>query len=140
MSRIRLSDWAAAATSAVFGAVTGVLLGSTTLAVVGALVGFAFAVVAARFNVRPSITATVFVGTMAGVLVGASIVESICLPSTCPTLEVVGATVTGIAAFIGVGLVAALVLRSFDEYNEHVVAGTPPPTPGCEVPPEADED
>lgn len=137
---LRTSDYLTAVVSAGFGFVTGRLLGSTVLAFVGAVAGLVCSLGAARFNVRPAITVTVFAGTMAGVLVGASIVESICLPSTCPALEAAGATVTGIAAFIGVGIVAALVLRSFDEYNEHVVAGTPPPTPGCEVPPEVEED
>ena len=36
-------------------------------------------------------------------------------------------------AFIGIGLVAALVTRSFDEYNERVDAGLPPTGVGCET-------
>lgn len=137
---MRASDYVVAGICGIFGFVAGLLLGSTLLGIVGALAGIGFALVAARFGVRPAISSTVFVGTMAGVLVGASIVESICLPDTCSALEVAGGTITGIAAFVGVGIVAALVMRSFDEYNEHVVAGTPPPTPGCEVPPEGEAD
>ena len=73
---------------------------------------------------------TVFVGAMAGALVGASIVETICLPGVVRSpRDATAAGVSAIAAFIGVGLVAALVTRSFDEYNEHVAAGQDPPCP-----------
>ena len=132
---MRLSDIAAAVVCTAFGALTGWLLGSTALAIVLGGVGLAVAVGAARANVRPAITMTVFVGAMAGALVGASIVETICLPDSCVALETTAAGVSAIAAFIGVGLVAALVTRSFDEYNEHVAAGREPPSPGCEAEP-----
>jgi len=132
---MRASDVAATIICVVFGALTGWMLGSTVLAVLGAVGGAAVAVLAARANVRPAITMTVFVGAMAGALVGASIVETICLPESCVPLEMTAAGVSAIAAFIGVGLVAALVTRSFDEYNEHVAAGQDPPSPGCETEP-----
>ena len=72
--------------------------------------------------------------TCAGSLIGSSIVETICLPESCVAIEATAAVVVGIASLIGVGLVAALVTRSFDEYNEHQAAGTEPPGVGCEVP------
>lgn len=132
---MRPSDLAAAVVCTIFGGITGWMLGSTILAVLMAAGGAVVAIVAARANVRPAITMTVFVGAMSGALVGASIVETICLPGTCVPLEMTAAGVSGIAAFIGVGLVAALVTRSFDEYNEHVAAGQEPPSPGCEAEP-----
>ena len=46
---------------------------------------------------------------------------------------VVAAVVTGLGALVGVGLVVALVTRSFDEYHEAVAANRPPPEPGCET-------
>jgi len=132
---MRPSDVAATVVCSIFGALTGWMLGSTVLAVLIGIGGGAVGVLAARANVRPAITMTVFVGAMAGALVGASIVETICLPGSCVALEMTAAGVTAIAAFVGVGLVAALVTRSFDEYNEHVAAGQEPPGPGCEAEP-----
>lgn len=129
---MRVSDALATVATVVFGGVAGFLVAGLAGAAVLGLLGLAVGVLAARANVRPGITSTVFVGAMTGVLVGASIVETICLPGTCPAAELTGGAVLGIASFFGVGLVAALVTRSFDEYNEHVEAGTPPPTPGCE--------
>ena len=133
---MRASDIAATVVTAGFGAVTGWLLAGTAGAVVGAVVGIGFGIVAGRANVRPAITMTVFVGSMAGVLIGASVVETICLPDTCIAIEATAGVVAGLASLVGVGLVAALVTRSFDEYNEHVAAGAPPPAAGCESEPE----
>jgi hypothetical protein len=79
---------------------------------------------------------TVFVGAMTGGLIGSSVVSTICLPATCVPLEITAGVVTAIASFIGVGIVAALVTRSFDEYNERLDAGLPPTGVGCEVPEE----
>ncbi len=114
----RPGDIAATVVCIGFGALTGALLGGGLLAAGGVALGAGVGWIAARANVRPAITSTVFVGAMAGALIGASIVETICLPGSCVALEITAATVSGIAAFVGVGLVAALVTRSFDEYNE----------------------
>lgn len=130
---MQATDWLSVATSAAFGLVTGSLLGDTGAAIIGALIGAAFAFAAARARVRPMIATTVFVGTAAGVLIGSSIVETICLPDTCVGLEVTGGIVIGLASLIGVGMVAALVTRSFDEYNESLAEGKEPPTVGCET-------
>jgi hypothetical protein len=135
---MRGSDIAATVVTTMFGAVTGWLLAGTVGAAVGVVVGSCFGIIAGRANVRPAITMTVFVGSMAGVLIGASIVETICLPDSCVAIEATAGVVVGLASLIGVGLVAALVTRSFDEYNENVAAGTPPPTPGCEAEPDDD--
>ena len=135
---MRLTDLVSIVINASFGAVTSWLLfGSSIVAiVVGALVGAGFGFGAARANVRPGIAMTVFVGAMTGGLIGSSIVSTICLPDTCVPLEISAGVVLGIASFIGVGIVAALVTRSFDEYNEQIDAGLPPTGVGCEVPEE----
>ena len=130
---MRLSDVLSITINAAFGAITGWLLVGTPWSFGGAALGAAFGYAAARFNVRPAVAMTVFVGAMAGGLIGSSIVSTICLPNTCTTLEVVAGIITAIASFIGVGIVAALVTRSFDEYNERVDAGLPPTGVGCEV-------
>lgn len=130
---MRATDWISIATSAAFGMVTGSLLGDTGAALIGAVIGGLFAFGAARARVRPMLATTVFVGAAAGVLIGSSIVETICLPATCVGLEITGGIVIGLASLIGVGLVAALVTRSFDEYNESVAEGREPPSVGCET-------
>jgi hypothetical protein len=127
------TDWISVATSTVFGWITGSLLGGTTTSMAGAVLGAAFAYAAARANVRPAVATTVFVGTAAGVLIGSSIVQTICLPDTCVGLEITGGVLVGFASMVGVGMVAALVTRSFDEYNESIAAGKEPPTVGCET-------
>lgn len=130
---MRASDIAAIVSSTLFGALTGWLIDDTKGAVVAGIVFGSLAFLGARANVRPAIVATVLVGTMAGGLIGSSIVEAICLPATCPGLEATGGIVTAALTFVGVGLVAALVTRSFDEYNERDGAGLPEITVGCEL-------
>ena len=130
---MRTSDIVATIVTAAFGGLTGWLLADTIGTVIGLALGVGFGIVAARSNVRPAITMTVWVGAMAGALIGASIVETLCLPDSCVALEATSAVVIGVASLIGVGLVAALVTRSFDEYNEHQAAGTEAPSPGCEA-------
>lgn len=135
---MRASDALAVTASFLFGGVTGLLVGGTFGAVVGASLFGMLALAGVRANVRPAIVATVLVGTMTGWLIGSSIVEAICLPANCPALEAIGGIVGAVISFIGVGLVAALVTRSFDEYNEREAAGLPPTGVGCEVPEEND--
>lgn len=131
---MRRTDALSMVTSAAFGGVAGVLMFDLLGAVALASVGAMFAYAAARANVRPLIATTTFVGAAAGALIGASVVETICLPDTCTGFEVGGAFVFGVASLVGVGLVAALVTRSFDEYNESIDEGRPPPQVGCEMP------
>ena len=133
---MRASDAVAVITSILLGGVTGFLVGGAFGAVVGAILFGTLALAGVRANVRPVLIATVLVGTMTGWLIGSSIVEAICLPSNCPALETIGGLVGAVISFIGVGLVAALVARSFDEYNEREAAGLPPTGVGCEVPQE----
>lgn len=127
-------DRASVVGSSIFGAIAGYFIAGFSGAVAGAALGAVFAYVAARSNVRPLIAITTFVGAAAGALIGSSIVETICLPDACPGYEISGAIVLGLASILGVGMVAALVARSFDEYNETVIKGEEPPGVGCEVP------
>jgi hypothetical protein len=131
---MQLTDLISIIVNALFGAVTAWLIfgPSTAGVVLGALMGAGFGFGAARANVRPGIAMTVFVGAMTGGLIGSSVVSTICLPATCVPLEITAGIVTAIASFVGVGIVAALVTRSFDEYNEQLDAGLPPTGVGCE--------
>jgi len=131
---IRASDVASIVATSLFGAVTGWLLADVIGAVVSGVLFAVLAFLGARANIRPAIVSVVLVATMAGALIGSSIVEAICLPSTCTVFEATGGVVTAVLTFIGVGLVAALVTRSFDEYNEREAEGLPPTDVGCEVP------
>ncbi len=135
---MRQTDLISIIVNALFGAVTGWLIfGPGFLGIAaGGAVGAAFGFGAARANVRPGIAMTVFVGAMTGGLIGSSVVSTICLPGTCVALETTAGIITAVASFIGVGVVAALVTRSFDEYYERIDAGLPPTGVGCEVPEE----
>jgi hypothetical protein len=135
---MRRDDILATMATVLFGGITGWLVGGISGALIGSILFGGLAVLGARANVRPAIVATVLVGTMTGALIGSSIVEAICLPSTCTGLEITGSAVTAALSFVGIGLVAALVTRSFDEYNERTVAGLPPTSVGCELPEEED--
>lgn len=101
------------------------LYSSTGIAVaIGAILGVTVAVIAAWLRVRPLASLAVTAGSAVGALVGQRIVRVLCLPSECPGLEAVAAILTGIGALVGIGLVVALVIRSFDEYR---TASAPPP-------------
>jgi hypothetical protein len=101
--------------------------------IVGAGIGLAFGIAVVVLRIRAIVALSVAIGTVIGALLGKSIVRALCLPSSCPAAEGGAAVVTGVGAFIGVGLVVALATRSFDEHREAIAAGRPPPTPGCET-------
>lgn len=136
---MRAGDALAVASTATFGGVTGWLLAGLPGAIIGGIGSGILALIGARANIRPAIVSTVLVGTMAGALIGSSIVQAICLPAICRPLEIVGGFIAAGLSFIGVGLVAALVARSFDEYNEREEAGLPPTGVGCETGDETDD-
>lgn len=136
---MRLGDFLAVSATTLFGAITGWLISGTFGAAVGAALFGILAFVGIRANIRPAVIATVLVGTMAGGLIGSSIVQAICLPSNCPALEAAGGIAAAVLSFIGIGLVAALVTRSFDEYYEREAAGLPPKGVGCEIPEVTDD-
>ncbi len=118
--------------ASVLGAGTGWLVGGGTSGiVVGFVVGLLLGGAAAWLDVRLVVSLSVVVGTVAGAFIGRNIVRALCLPGTCSALEITAAVLTGIGAFIGIGLVVALVTRSFDEYHEAVARDRPPPRTGC---------
>ena len=130
---MRAGDVLAISATTLLGGVTWWLLGGMIGAVVGGIGSGILAFAGARANIRPAIVSTVLVGTMAGALIGSSIVQAICLPSVCRPLEVTGGIVAAAFSFVGVGLVAALVARSFDEHNERTVQGLAETDVGCEA-------
>ena len=127
-----MSNFATLLGASVLGAATGWLVGGGTSGiVVGFVVGMLLGGAAAWLDVRLVVSLSVVVGTVAGAFIGRNIVRTLCLPGACPALEITAAVLTGIGAFIGIGLVVALVTRSFDEYHEAVARDRPPPRTGC---------
>lgn len=127
------SDVATLAATTTAGGIAGWALATPIAVIAGLAVGAGFGYAANRAGIRPAVAFAVFAGALVGALVGRSIVRVLCLPGTCVPMEIIAAILTGIGALIGVGLVAALVTRSFDEYHEAVAARRPPPTPGCKT-------
>lgn len=108
---------ATAALCLVIGATTGWLLGGAVPALVALAAAAGYATVANRFMVRTVVAVAVFAGTAVGVLLGRNLVRVLCLPGTCVAAETTAAVLLGIGASVGVGLVTALAVRSFDEYR-----------------------
>jgi hypothetical protein len=126
-----MTGWATIAGAIVAGLVPGLLLAGPTGGVIGATVGGVMGAVAERAGVRTVVALAVIAGTATGVFIGASIASVLCYPSTCLWIEIVAGFATGIGALVGVGMIAALTARSFDEYRAAVAAKRPPPTTGC---------
>jgi hypothetical protein len=82
---------------------------------------------------RALVALALIVSLAIGAIIGQGIVHALCLPDGCVAAESVAAVVTAVAAVVAMGLVVALVTRSFEEYNEAVAARRPPPEPGCET-------
>lgn len=102
----------------VAGLVPGWILAGVNGGALGLAIGAAIGIVAARFQVRTVVAASVTAGAVTGAFIGSSVVEVLCRPDRCVGLEVLAAILTGVGAFIGVGVIAALATRSFDEYQE----------------------
>jgi hypothetical protein len=100
------------------GAFPGWLLGGTGGTILGVVVGGVIGVLAAHFQVRVAVAAAVTAGAVIGALIGSNVVEVICRPGSCVGLEMATAVLTGVGAFVGVGIIAALATRSFEEYRE----------------------
>jgi hypothetical protein len=122
---MRPADLLFVAASIAAGAWAGEALGRLPGGVIGAAVGLAAGSVVPVLGVRLSVAAPVVIGTLAGGLLGRSIVRALCLPGSCHSAEVVAALLTGAGSLVGVGLVVALVTRSFDEYRESNRGGKP---------------
>ncbi len=117
--------FATAGVCVVAGLVPGLLLAGIDGGILGGMLGAVTGLVAARFEVRTAVAAAVTAGAVTGAFIGRSVVAVICLPETCAGLEAVAAVLTGIGAFLGVGIIAALVTRSFDEFREGREVGVP---------------
>jgi len=100
------------------GVLPGLLLAGVNGGILGGALGAVVGLAAARFEVRTAVAAAVTAGAVTGAFIGRSVVAVICLPETCVGLEMTAAIVTGVGAFVGVGIIAALVTRSFDEFRE----------------------
>ena len=120
-------DAATLALSAAIGLLGGWVLGGPVLGVALMVAGAGYGALANRYRVRGVIAVAVLAGTLVGALIGARVTHVLCLPGSCAGLEISAALVAGIGAFVGVGLVAALVTRSFDEYRESVTRPLPTP-------------
>lgn len=130
---MRTSDAIVTGILILLGTATGWLTAGLVGAIaVGAATG-ALASAATRARVRTGVTSAVLVGTLAGGLIGTSVVEAICLPSTCQSIAIAGGVIAASVSFFGIGLVAALVARSFDEHNERTAEGLPPTGVGYET-------
>lgn len=127
-----MTGWITIVGAIAAGALPGLLLGGPIGALIGAVAGGAMGVIADRASVRPGVAIFVTAGTITGAFVGAAIARVLCLPAACVWIELIAGIVTGIGALIGVGMIAALTARSFDEYREATAANRPPPTTGCD--------
>jgi hypothetical protein len=121
-----------AAAAALVGAGFGVLIGrSPVWGTVGAIIALGTALLVAVFRVRRLVAIAVATGAGVGAFLGGTIVSVLCEPRGCPLFSATAATLTGLGALVGIGLVVALVTRSFDEYREAVARDLPPPRTGC---------
>ncbi len=123
-----------AALAAVAGAGAGwVLFEGTPGAAAGAATGLVVALAVWLTGIRWLVAAPVVAGAAVGGFLGASIVHTLCRPEGCGGLEAVAGVLTAAGAMVGIGLVMALALRSFEEYRNAVDEQRPPPTVGCET-------
>ena len=95
------------------------------LGVTGAALGAAVALA----RIRWAVAIPVIIGTTAGAVLGWALTHAFCRPAGCPVGETVAASLSGIGSLVGVGLVVALAVRSFDEYRQNVGANRPPQAP-----------
>lgn len=100
------------------GLVPGWLLAGPTGGVIGGIIGSAIGLIAARFEVRTVVAASVTAGAVTGAFIGSGIVSVFCRPASCVGFEILAAVLTGLGAFVGVGIIVALATRSFEEYQE----------------------
>lgn len=122
------------ATLVTAGAGVGWLIGRSTVWIaVGAIMGLGAALLVVVFQVRPVVAVPVTLGAGIGAYVGGAIVHVLCDPTGCPAFEATAATLTGIGALVGIGMVVALATRSFDEYRDAVASGRKPPRTGCDT-------
>ena len=122
-----MTAWVTIVGAVVAGMIPGLLLAGPIGGAIGAGIGGVLGGIAERAGVRSIVALAVIAGTATGVFIGASIASVLCYPSTCLWIEVTAGIVTGLGALVGVGMIAALTARSFDEYRAAVAAKRPPP-------------
>ncbi len=110
----------------------GLLLGGPVGLGVGVILGALTGWLTVRAQVRPVVVIVIVAGAVGGALAGDGIVRALCFPGSCTALAGTASALTGVATAIGVGLVMALVIRSFDEFQEGAgrrptPTGTPDP-------------
>ncbi len=124
--------WIPIGAATAIGAALGWLIDSSAAWVtIGAIIGVGVATMIVVYGMRPLVAAPIGIGAGIGAYLGGTIVGVLCEPAGCPVFEAAAATTTGIGALVGIGLVVALAARSFDEYQDAVRRGTPPPTSSC---------
>lgn len=111
----------------------GVFGGSMVAWIVAAALFGGMGVVMIQTKMRAAVAVPVLVAGFVGAVVGSTVVGLMCRPGTCVAVANTAAVFTGIGGIVGVGLVVALTVRSFDEYKEAIAAGRQPPQPGCET-------
>lgn len=87
--------------------------------VIGLVLGLGAGWLMAKAGVRATIGPVIVAGGITGAWIGREIVRALCLPGSCTGVEAAASLVTGLGSTLGIGLVIALVVRSFDEYWEN---------------------
>ena len=85
---------------------------------IGLALGGAVGRLMARAAVRRAVGPVITAGGIVGAWIGREIIRALCLPGSCVRVEVAGATLAGIGSLLGIGLVVALAVRSFEEFEE----------------------
>ena len=83
---------------------------------------------------NPWVLIPVLLGSVIGGVIGWSVTTVNCGPEGCVTAAVLVGVGSALVTAIGVLVVAVLVLRSLNEWQQAVRRGQEPPGPGCEVP------
>lgn len=83
---------------------------------------------------NPWVLIPVLLGAVIGGVIGWSVTTVSCRPQGCVPAAVLVGIGSGLVTAIGVLVVAVLVLRSLNEWQQAVRRGEEPPGPGCEVP------
>lgn len=83
---------------------------------------------------NPWVLIPVLLGAVIGGVIGWSVTTVSCRPGGCAASATLIGVGSALVTAIGVLVVAVLVLRSLNEWQQAVRRGEEPPGPGCEVP------
>ena len=78
-------------------------------------------------RVNPWVLIPVVLATLAGGVVGALVTQVSCAPGSCLPAAIGVGVLSAIAAFVGVGIVVVLAVRSLAEWKQSDGAGKPAP-------------